>query len=124
MSERNARLLPAPPPDLSTSARALWPGLASDVAELNAGAAVDYLLLAELLRTQDRLDEIRAVLRDEGLTIAGSKGQTRPHPLLVTEAVYVRAVADAYRRLRLSPKERPSNWQVYVQPDGRLRARD
>ena len=124
MSERDARVLPDAPRDLSATARALWPGLASDVAQLNAGAAVDFLLLAELLRTQDRLDEIRAVLRNEGLTIPGSKGQTRPHPLLVTEAVYVRAVAAAYARLRLSPKERPSTWQVYVEPRGRLRARE
>lgn len=100
MSE-TAPELPPPPTDLNDDSRARWPPLAADVRELMGGADVDYLLLADLLRAQERLAAIRGVLDREGLVVKGSKGQTRPHPLLVSESVLRREVAQGIERLRL-----------------------
>ena len=41
-----------------------------------------------------RLDELARVLEREGLTTAGSKGQTRPHPLLAKERALGRAYSE------------------------------
>ncbi len=118
MSRRRAAPpLPAAPGDLSAPSRAVWPGLASDVAASLGGAEVDYLQLADLLRSRDRLDQVRAILATEGLTVLGSKAQTRPHPLLVTESVLLRSVAADYARLGLDSKVR---WQLHVTEGGRL----
>lgn len=109
--------LPAAPGDLSPESTALWPGLAADVATAMGGAQIDFELLHDLLAARDRLAQIRAVLDTEGPTVAGSKGQTRPHPLLVTEAVLRREVAEGFKRLRLAG---PDRWRFEVTAHGRL----
>lgn len=58
-------------------------------------------MLAELLRGRDRLAEVRSVLVTEGLTVAGSRGNPRPHPLLATESALRRERAQAWERLSL-----------------------
>jgi hypothetical protein len=113
---RRPRPIPEAPTDLSPESVELWPGLAADVAVALGGAHTDYLLLGDVLRARDRLAQVQAVLAREGLTVPGSKGQTRPHPLLVSESVLRREVADGFRRLRLDGKER---WRFTVR-DGRL----
>jgi len=42
-------------------------------------------LVAEAARLLDRCDAIAETVATEGLTVAGSKGQTRPHPLLAEQ---------------------------------------
>jgi phage terminase small subunit len=42
----------------------------------------ELVLLAQLCRTLDRIDAIEDALAREGLTVAGSRGQRRAHPLL------------------------------------------
>jgi P27 family predicted phage terminase small subunit len=103
--------LPPAPADLSAQSRAAWLGLAADVEQTLGGAAVDFDALADHLRAKDRLVQVRAVLAVEGLTVSGSKGQTRPHPLLVTESVLRREVAQGLTRLSLDASSR---WRCRV----------
>jgi hypothetical protein len=114
---RNTTPVPPAPGDLSPESSALWPGLAADVAVAMGGGQVDFLALAGVLRAADRLAEIRAVLAAEGLTVKGSKGQSRPHPLLIAESVLRREVAQGMKSLRLSAADRH---RFDVGDDGRL----
>ncbi len=111
------RPIPPAPADLSPESRADWPGLAADVLATLGGAEVDFTMLGDMLRGRDRLAQVRDVLEREGLTVTGSKGQTRPHPLLVTESVLRREVADGYKRLRLDGSSR---WRFDVTTEGRI----
>lgn len=114
-----ARPIPAAPADLSPASAELWPALAADVQATMGGADVDFLVLGDVLRVRDRLARIRAALDAEGVTVEGSKGQTRPHPLLSVESALSRELADGMARLRLSGRDR---WRFTVGPDGRLRS--
>jgi len=58
--------VPAPPDDLSIASQAAWAGLAADVAVVNGGAAIDYILLADVCRARDRL---AAMARPSRLTV-------------------------------------------------------
>lgn len=98
--------LPDPPGDLSADSRALWPGLAADVVSAMGGAEVDFLRLADVLRARDRLAAVTVALERDGVTVAGSKGQLRPHPLLTTEASLRREVADGLAALKLGARDR------------------
>ena len=118
MRTGTAATVPPPPPDLTPQLQERWKGLASDVRAASGGAEVDYLLLADLLRAQQRLDEVRAVLATDGLIVIGSKGNTRPHPLLVTESALRREVAQGYERLLIAPKFRSG--YVTVNKAGRI----
>ena len=113
------RSIPPAPPDLSPESQADWPGLAADVTVTLGGADLDFTMLADVLRGRDRLAQVRAVLENEGLTVQGSKGQTRPHPLLVSESVLRREVVAAFKRLRLDGSER---WRFTVTEEGRIKA--
>lgn len=118
MSRRRAAPpLPPAPEDLSQPSRAAWPGLSADVTAALGGAEIDYLQLADLLRSRDRLDQVRAVIATEGLTVLGSKAQLRPNPLLAIEAGLLRSLAADYARLGLDGKAR---WQLHVTEGGRL----
>ncbi len=117
MTKRKPAPVPPPPGDLSPESSALWAGLAHDVAAVMGGAEVDFVQLADVLRAADRLSQLRAVLDTEGPTVAGSKGQTRPHPLLVTESVLRREVAAGFAKLRLAG---PDRWRFEVTRHGRL----
>ncbi len=112
------RRRPAPPPDLSVESQAVWPGLAADLEAATGGSEVDLALLADLLRARDRLAQVRAVLALDGPTVAGSKGQTRAHPLIVTESVLRREIAAGFDALLLSPRHRGF---LEVTAAGRLR---
>lgn len=109
-----------PPADLSEDAQERWPGLVADVAAVNGRSEVDIRRLAELLRAEDRLAEVRGALRG-AVTVKGSTGQVRAHPLLAVEAALARQVADGYAALRLTADRRPLG--VTVDPDGRLKPR-
>jgi hypothetical protein len=109
-------IIPPAPVGLSPEIAALWPGLASDLLVVTGGAAVDFRALADLLRIEDRLRQVRAALDADGVTVLGSTGQIRPHPLLVTEATLARAVRDGYNALHLLNR----SWTMKVGPDGRL----
>ena len=109
--------LPPAPADISETSRARWPGLAADVIATTGGAEVDFLALANVLRAEDRLADVRAVLDAEGPTVTGSRGQTRPHPLLVSEAVLRREIATGMDRLGFGLRNR---WRFRVTRAGRL----
>ena len=112
--------LPLPPPDLSADSRARWRGLAADVRDVLGGAETDFELLANVLRAQDRLAQVRAALDGQGPVVTGSMGQVRPHPLLAAETALRREVAAGFDALGLGPKSR---WRTSVASDGRLRRR-
>jgi P27 family predicted phage terminase small subunit len=97
------------PANLSKSAQAAWPELVEEfcfVHDVEAPGASDLLLLEELLHARDRLSEVRADIQRDGLVVAGSKGQSRPHPLLATERALERQVEDGLERLWLTPRHR------------------
>src|SRR5205085_2741627 len=93
------------PSDLSAGSAELWPGLVSDLAAIHKGVAeVDLFLLADTLRARDRLIEVSAKLAEDGVTVVGSRSQTRPHPLLAVERELRREAATGFERLRLAGK--------------------
>ena len=100
------RRTPPVPEGLSEASAALWPGLVADVGVMAGDAEVDLLQLEELLRTMDRLAQARAAIDRDGITVTGSKGQTRAHPLLPVEDLLRRRVAEGIVRLRLGPSSR------------------
>ena len=86
------------PAGLSTRARRLfreivdgWALDADQVAVLEAGC-----------RALTRLEAAEAVVAEDGLTVDGSKGQPRPHPLLSTIDVERRAFVQALKQLDLA----------------------
>ena len=66
------------PPGLGARGRAFWRDTAAgfdlERAELE--------LLAEVCRSLDEIDELTAVVRRDGVTVAGSTGQVRAHPAI------------------------------------------
>ena len=116
--------IPPAPSDLSPQSAARWPGLASDVIASSGGAEVDFALLAHVLRAEDRLAQVQAILHSDGLTTTGSKGQTRPHPLLLAESVLRREVAQGFERLLLAPATATRLYRTRVRGNGRLRRDD
>lgn len=77
-----------PPADLTDASKRRWPGLVADLGAATGKrpAEVDLLRLGDLLRIRDRLDAIAVKLAEDGVTVAGSTGQTQRHPLLELEA--------------------------------------
>lgn len=70
--------VPRPPAGLAARGRALWRATQrSYVLD-----PVETQLLRELCTVVDRCDQIRAELKGERLTVLGSAGQYRAHPLL------------------------------------------
>ena len=108
---------PTPPADLSPESREAWPRLAADVCATLGGAEVDIIALGDMLRLRDRIAAVRAAIAADGPTVAGSRKQVRPNPLLAVELSLQRQVADAMRRLRLDGYDRH---RVGVASDGRL----
>jgi phage terminase small subunit len=99
------------PKDLSPSSKARWPELVAQlcyVHDVDEPAAGDLLQLEDVLRARDRLEDVRGEIGRDGLTVTGSKGQTRPHPLLATERALERQVEDGLERLWLTPRHRAS----------------
>ncbi len=104
--------IPTAPPDLSPASADAWPGLAADLHAIHGGHEADFTLLANVLRAEDRLAGVAKAIGLDGVTVTGSKGQLRPHPLLAVETVLRREVAEGLDRLRLSPAKRDAYWKV------------
>ncbi|MFR9806928.1 hypothetical protein ACL02T_32235 [Pseudonocardia sp. RS010] len=111
MTHRDAEV----PAGLGARGAALWRGLhdryAFDVAE--------ELLLVELCRTADTADELAAVLRRDGVTTAGSKGQTRVHPAVAELRNTQLAAARLVRELDLPDEEAEA---TVIDPQKRMRS--
>ncbi|MBA2756901.1 MAG: hypothetical protein H0U37_05610 [Chloroflexi bacterium] len=112
-----SRGVPAAPADLSDTGRARWPGLAADVVTTMGGAEADFAALAAVLRAEDRLAVVKAALDADGPMVTGSRGQARPHPLLVSEAVLRREIASGMDALGFGLKHR---FRVRIARGGRL----
>ena len=67
------------PADLGPSGLAFWTTL-TDTFDFDPH---DLALVEEASRVKDRLDELDAVIRAEGVTITTAKGDTKAHPALV-----------------------------------------
>lgn len=67
---------PAAPSGLGARARKFWRSTVDDY-ELSD---VELLLLTELCRTLDEIDQLHAAITEDGTMVPGSMGQTRPHP--------------------------------------------
>jgi hypothetical protein len=63
--------------------------------------AASTALLRQLCEALDGIRRCQRQIEADGLMIAGSQGQRRPHPLLITEAEYRRAFLACTRALRL-----------------------
>jgi phage terminase small subunit len=55
----------------------------------------------------DRLDEVRAAIREQGLTVKGSTGQLRQNPLLGTERDLHTSLARLLKELGLDRSDAP-----------------
>lgn len=73
------RRVPAPPKDLERGGRQLW----RETVKVFDLRADEVPVLAELCRTVDELASMGEALREQGLMVTGSMGQSRPNPLLV-----------------------------------------
>lgn len=89
----------APPAALHGEALALHDRLLGEF-EFNDGAS--KAVLHELCGTLGRLREVQAAISAEGLVVAGSQGQRRPHPLLAVEDMLRRSLLAHARSLRLT----------------------
>ncbi|HET8597725.1 MAG TPA: P27 family phage terminase small subunit [Castellaniella sp.] len=86
------------PSTLGQSGKKLWRDLQ---VEYDITDAASLAILQSLCETVDRLAECRKTIKADGLTVPGSGGQPRPHPLLQTEAEARRALLAHSRALRL-----------------------
>src|SRR5215211_1907850 len=126
MGRRAVVLTPSPeqstPPDgLSDECAGLWGGFVVDLIGIHGGLAdVDALLLEDVLRTRDRLTQVREKLAEDGPTVVGSRNQVRPHPLLDTERALQRDVAVGLQRLGLAKRD----WRDEPQKNGRIQRRN
>ncbi len=94
-----------PPEGLDPAIAGLWPGLAADCREMAGGAEADMVILAQVVRAMDRLEAIRRAIEAEGVTVAGSTGQVRGHPLLTVEARLRAEVVQGLQMLGLAPSQ-------------------
>lgn len=90
------------PSSLSGEGRKLWLQIVADFEIDDAGGLA---ILEQLCEALDRLRECQKEIRAQGVTVKGYKGQTRPHPLLKTEAECRRQMLACYRALNLDPLE-------------------
>lgn len=63
--------------------------------------AASETLLRQFAETLDRLREVQSAIKRDGLTVHGSQGQPRPHPLLASESALRRDLLACARALRL-----------------------
>jgi len=86
-----------PPPGLGTSGRRLW-------REIHASYGLnpaETLMLAQLCRTADTLDQIQAELATADLVVTGSTGQPKCNPLLAEMRAQARVAESLARSLAL-----------------------
>lgn len=76
----------SPPPDLTPDGRGrrLW----REILSRYDPAPREVVMLHELTRSLDRIDEFRAIIDVDGLVVAGSRGQSVAHPLLAEERAH------------------------------------
>lgn len=87
-----------PPPGLGPSGRALWRDI---LAEFGL-AAHERAVLVQCCRCVDRLDALAAELAAAGsLTVAGSTGQPKAHPLLAEWRAQARVLESLSRALSI-----------------------
>jgi phage terminase small subunit len=82
---------PKPPEGLQTAGKALWRAILADIGPGWRLDARELHLLERSCRIEDELRELERVIDAEGLTTAGSRGQTTIHPAL-SEARQLRLV--------------------------------
>jgi hypothetical protein len=95
---------PAPPRGLSRRSRDFWRAVDAEFVL----APPDFELLRGICTTMDRLDEVRSAISRDGVTVPGSKGQIRPHPLLAEERGLNVTLARLLRELDLDADPDPS----------------
>lgn len=81
--------VPKPPVGLKASGKALWRSIVGGLEEGWTFDERELALLREAAVVADQLADLDAVLERDGLTVAGSRGQTVVHPAL-TEARQLR----------------------------------
>lgn len=92
------------PTHLSPESKKLWRKIAASYAGIEGDASGEKILQS-LCECLDRLTAISEQIGREGLTVPGSQGQPRAHPLLASETEHRRMVLAHYRALRLEPEE-------------------
>lgn len=85
------------PPGLGRSGRALW----RDVNAEFGLSPHESAILVQVCRVVDRLDAIEAELAGEPLTVKGSTGQPRAHPLLAEQRMQCRVLESLSRALSI-----------------------
>jgi hypothetical protein len=86
------------PSGLGRAGRALWRGINAEFGL----AAHEAAILVQCCRVVDRLDVIEAELREAGsLTVAGSTGQPKAHPLLAEQRAQMRVLESLSRALSI-----------------------
>jgi P27 family predicted phage terminase small subunit len=111
--------VPPAPAGLSVESVNLWKRLATDVIGIEGGCLSDWLVLEGMLRARDRQAEVRARIDTDGVTVEGSQGQLRPHPLLAVEATLARDIAAGLDRLGLARRYPAKDFEITAA--GRLR---
>lgn len=86
------RAVPKPPAGLKAQGKALWSSIVNDIDEGWELDSRDLALLREAALIADQLADLDAVLKRDGMTIAGSRGQIVVHPAL-SEARQLRLAA-------------------------------
>jgi hypothetical protein len=109
-------------PDSGPAADAWWLALVDDPEDV-----IERELVGELLKTRDRLAEVRERIAEEGLMVQGSTGQPRAHPLLTLERGLAgdlwRALEWLRRALALDhPPDSPERWLRAIERRGHGRA--
>ncbi len=89
----------SPPTDLTPGGRGrrLW----RELLRTYDFAPRELVLVHELGRSLDRIDEVRAIVDVDGPSVAGSRGQTVAHPLLAEERAHRVIVARIAAQLDL-----------------------
>lgn len=86
------------PKSLGAEGRKLWRKLCAEYEITGAGSLA---VLQSMCEAVDRLAQCQEAINRDGMTVPGSGGQPRPHPLLQTEAEARRALLAHSRALRL-----------------------
>jgi hypothetical protein len=115
--------LSATKPDSGPAGNEWWLALVDDPEDV-----IEREMVGELLKTRDRLAEVRARIAEDGLMVAGSQGQPRCHPLLALERGLA---ADLWRSLNWlrsalaldHPNDSPEQWLRAIERHYTVRGR-
>lgn len=101
--------------NLSVDQQAALADLVSEfcfVHDVDRPGTSDLLRMEQVVTATDRLREIRDRIDRDGLVVAGSRKQARPHPLLASERALQRQIDEELERLWLTPRHRATAAQV------------